>query len=249
MKVVKLGGSAITYKKGYKKARFGKIKELAKAIAVVWKKGGRDLIVVHGAGSFGHSVVLKHRINDGIQTERQRTGYADTHSACSELSLFVVNALIDEGVPAVSISPATIIRQKNRRIASFNETIVKEYLEAGYLPVLYGDMVLDTELGGSVCSGDQIMAWLGKNAEFLVFVTNVGGVLDDKGEIIPEITKDNFPEVSKHLKEAHKDVTGAMKGKLEELLGLDTVSYIIKAEPERLVEILLGKGTECTKIR
>lgn len=249
MKIVKLGGSAITDKKGYKKARPGKIEQMAQAISEVWKKGKKDLVIVHGAGSFGHMVVLKHDINDGIKTEKQRVGYADTHAACEELSLLVIKALVDKGIPAVSIPPSSIIKQKNKRISKFNDEVVRDYLSAGYLPVLYGDVVPDSELGGSVCSGDQIMAWLGKDAEFLVFVTKVGGVLDDQGSIIPEITKDNFKDISKHLKESKNDVTGAMKGKIAELLELDTTSYIVSAEPERLVSVLLGKKTTCTKVK
>ncbi|MBU0532093.1 isopentenyl phosphate kinase family protein [Candidatus Micrarchaeota archaeon] len=249
MKILKLGGSAITDKKAYKKARLGQIKKLAKVIAEIWKKGERDLVIVHGAGSFGHAVVLKHDINGGINSDKQRVGYADTHAACSELSLFVVKALIGEGVPAISIPPAVIIKQKNKRICEFREGILNDYLSADYLPVLYGDMVPDNELRGSVCSGDQIMAWLGKNAEFLVFVTNVGGVMDDKGNLIPEITKNNFEEVSKHLKESPNDVTGAMKGKIKELLDLNKTSYIVNTDPERVKALLMGKKTTCTKIK
>jgi len=250
MKILKIGGSVITDKSSYKKPSPEQIKQMAKAVAEVWNKGEHDLIVVHGAGSFGHPVVLKHEINEGIKDNPQRIGYADTHAACSELSLMLTKALIAEGVPAVSIPPAAIIRQKNKRIEEFHDAVVRDYLSRGYLPVLYGDMVPDSELGGSVCSGDQIMAWLGKDAEFLVFATNVDGVLDDKGNLIPKITKENFEEISKHLKETTGDVTGAMKGKIQELLEIGTTSYIVNAgKPNRVIEILAGKETTCTEVR
>ncbi|MBD3209807.1 amino acid kinase [Candidatus Micrarchaeota archaeon] len=249
MKIVKLGGSAITYKKGYRRARSGKIRELAKAMASLWKEGERNLVLVHGAGSFGHAVVLRHRINEGVHGDAQRLGFADAHASCSELSLIVVKELIAQGVPAVSIPPAAVLRQDNRRISEFRKEIIFDYLESGFLPVLYGDMVPDSSLGGSVCSGDQIMARLAGKDDVLVFVTNVGGVVDDRGNIIPEISAANFPEVSKHLRTARKDVTGAMKGKVEELLGLDTASYIVKADPERIKAVLKGKKTICTAIR
>ncbi len=250
MKILKLGGSAITEKSGYRKPRIDRINQIVKAIAEVWKEGERKLVIVHGAGSFGHAVVLKHGINEGIRTDEHRLGYADTHAACSELSLLVAKAFIDEGVPAVSIPPSSIIRQKNKRIIEFREDVVKDYLSAGYLPVLYGDMVPDEELGGSVCSGDQVMAWLGKEAEFLVFATDVDGVLDDKGELIPEITSGNFEEVSRHLKERKSDVTGAMKGKVGELLSLGTTSYIVNlAYPERVKALLRGQKALSTIVR
>ena len=249
MKILKIGGSVITDKSSYKKPAPDQIKQMAKVVAEVWNKGERELIVVHGAGSFGHPIVLKQRINEGIKDDSQRLGYADTHAACSELSIMLTKALIAEGVPAVPIPPAAIIKQKNKRIEEFHDDVVLDYLSAGYLPVLYGDMVPDSELGGSVCSGDQIMAWLGKRGDFLVFATNVDGVLDDKGNLIPEITSENFEDISRHLKETTGDVTGAMKGKIQELLGLETVSYIVNAaEPERVTAVLMGKSKTCTQI-
>lgn len=250
MKILKIGGSVITDKEGYKKPSPEHIARMAKVVAEVWKKGERDLIVVHGAGSFGHPVVIKHGINEGVKDDSHKLGYADTHAACSELSLMLTKALIGEGIPAISIPPSAIISQKKKRIEKFHDDVVREYLSAGYLPVLYGDMVPDSELGGSVCSGDQIMAWLGRKADFLVFATDVDGVLDDKGNLIPEITKENFKDVSIHLKERSKDVTGAMKGKLEELLGLGTTSYIANsAHPERIAAILQGEKALCTMVR
>lgn len=250
MKIIKLGGSAITDKAGYRKPQPESIKRLAHAIAEVWKGGARDLIVVHGAGSFGHALVLKHGIDGGISTDEQKLGFAETHAACSELSLIIANALIIEGIPAISIPPSSIIRQKDKRISVFHEDIVKGYLSKGFLPVLYGDMVMDETLGGSVCSGDQIMAWLGKEAEFLVFATDVDGVLDDKGEVVSEITKDNFEDISRHLKVSGNDVTGAMKGKIQELLGLGMTSYIMNAHhPERLIAILKKEKAVSTIVR
>lgn len=249
MKILKIGGSVITDKKGYKKPQHEQMKQMARAVGQVWSARERDLIVVHGAGSFGHALVQRHEINEGIQTDSQRFGYADTHASCAELSQLLVNAFLKENIPAISISPNSIIRQRNKRICEFNEDVIFNYLSDGYLPVLYGDMVPDLQLRGSVCSGDQIMAWLGRKADFLVFATNVDGVLDSKGRLIEEISQENYEEVLKHLRETKNDVTGAMKGKIEELLGLGTVSYIVNAAyPQRLIALLKGDKTICTEI-
>jgi len=254
MKILKLGGSVITKKAGYREPNKKNITLMAKTVAAIWKKGMRDFVLVHGAGSFGHALVVKHGINEGVKNTAQKLGYADTHAACSELSLLLVKALVDAEVPAISIPPALIIGQKDRRILRFDGKIVQDYLTSGYLPVLYGDMVPDIGLGGSVCSGDQIVAYLGKGAEFVVLATNVDGVFDDAGNLIPEITTSNFDEISKHLKDGPeggaKDVTGAMKGKLMELLALDTTAYIVNAaHPERIEDLMFGKATICTKVK
>lgn len=249
MKVLKIGGSFITKKSGYREPDADNLKNIAKTVATIWKRGIRDFILVHGAGSYGHPLVLKYGINNGIKNEQQKVGYADTHAACSELSLFLVDALISEGVPAISIPPAAIIQQKNKRIVKFN-TAVLDYTHHGYLTVLYGDMVPDKELGGSVCSGDQIVAYLGKTAEFVVLATNVDGVLDENGKVIPKITKKTFTDISRHLKHNERDVTGAMAGKIKELLALSTVSYIVNAAyPDRLEALMRGKEALCTEIK
>lgn len=250
MIVIKIGGSVITDKKGYEQSNMKNIEKAAKTIAKCWKEGIREIILVHGAGSFGHQHVEKYGINDGVKTESQKLGYADTHRACAKLSGMFVEKLVGNGVPAVSIPPAAIVKSRNRRIQSMETAVVFSYLKQGYLPVLYGDMVPDEELGGSVCSGDQIVAKLGKKADRIILGTNVDGVFDDRANIIPLITRENFPEIEKHLAAVSNDVTGGMGGKIRELLELDTPSYIFNAEDQDKLEALIkGKGVPCTVIR
>lgn len=250
LRLVKLGGSVITKKSGYKEPNIENIERLADMLARVWKKRKR-IIIVHGAGSFGHGPVVAHGISSGIKNERDRVGYAHTHSSCAYLSSLLVDALIKRRVPAVSIPTAVVVRQKNKRISRFDKKIVYEYLEKGFLPVLYGDMVLDEKIGGSVCSGDQIVAELGKDAEMIVFGTNVDGVLAD-GRVVGKITKKNFKKISAHLGGAETtDVTGGMKGKILEIMRTGKPAYVVNAlHPSRIEALLLGKKKPvCTEIK
>ena len=50
MKLLKLGGSIITNKEGWRVADLKVIEELAKVVARAWKKSSRDWVLVHGAG-------------------------------------------------------------------------------------------------------------------------------------------------------------------------------------------------------
>jgi len=249
MKILKIGGSVITDKSGFRKARPESIAGMAKAAAAIWKRGARDLVLVHGAGSFGHALVIKHGIESGVKNSQQKLGYADTHAACCELSSMLVAALIANGAPAVSIPPAMVLSLKDKRISRFDTRIVNDYLESGFLPVLFGDMAPDSVLGGYPCSGDQIVSYLGKGAELVVLATDVDGVLDDKGAIIPLITRRNLADVSRHLKPTGNDVTGGMKGKIGELLALDTVAFVVNgACPERIEAAFSGKPVPGTQI-
>lgn len=249
MQLLKLGGSAITKKSGWMAADRPAIARLALAVAKAWKAGRRDLIIVHGAGSFGHALVLKYGINNGARTQSQKAAVAKTHAACASLSSLVVDALHSKGVPAISIPPIAIIRSENRRIVKFDERPVFSCLRAGFLPVLYGDMVPDARLGHSVCSGDQIIAYLGRKASRLILASNVDGVLVG-GKVIPLITRRNFPSVSLHLRGSKSaDVTGGMAGKIKEMMRVGKPAFVVNAHrPERVEALLLGKKAVCTKI-
>ncbi len=250
MQILKLGGSAITKKSGYMAADKTGISRLASAVSQVWHKGCRNIILVNGAGSFGHAPVLRFGIGDGVRDGKQRLGFCMTHAAVASLSSLVVEELMRNGVPAIAIPPAAIISQKNRRISKFDTKVVLAYLKAGYMPVLYGDMVLDEKLGGSVCSGDQIVSYLGKGAKRVVLASNVEGILAD-GKLVPKITRKNFPEVKRHLSgSGAPDVTGGMAGKIAELLKVKAPCFIVSAhKPERVQALLLGKKAVCTEIR
>ncbi len=249
MQILKLGGSAITDKNKAQTANMEAIRSLAKAIARVWHSGVHDIVLVHGAGSFGHALVLEHKIDEGVHTDEQKLAAAKTHAACAKLTGLLANALLEEGVPAISLPPTLLIVQTNKRIVKFDQKKVLDCLAMGYLPILRGDMVPDTALGMSVCSGDQIASYLGKKAERIVLGTDVDGVLAD-GKVVPLITSQNFSEYEKHLgASGSPDVTGGMAGKIKELLAGKVSAYVANARhPERLEALLLGKKTICTQI-
>jgi isopentenyl phosphate kinase len=224
------------------------MQNIVSSIASIWAKGVRDILLVHGAGSYGHPLASKYGLSKGIQNEEGIYGFALTHSSCSELSNLLCNMLLEKRVPAISIPPSSIILQKNRRIVDFS-SIPIEYLENGFLPVLYGDSVPDTELLGSVCSGDQIVSYLSKDASLVALGSDVDGVLDENGNVIPEITTKNFSQASKSFKTVPGDVTGGMRGKVEELLSIKASSYLFNFNhPSRLEDLVFGRKTICTKI-
>ena len=75
MYILKLGGSVITDKT--KECSFKKqvMDNLAKNI----KKADKQIILIHGAGSFGHIQAKKYRLNEGYTSEGQIHGFSITH--------------------------------------------------------------------------------------------------------------------------------------------------------------------------
>lgn len=258
--ILKLGGSVLTDKNKYMTADRASITHLAKVIAQVRKKK-IGLIIVHGAGSFGHMPVKKYGIKDGIFTEQHKFGFADTANACSLLSQEIVGALLKEGVPAVSIPTVVLIKHTNKKIKRFDVGIVKDFLRAGYVPVMRGDMVLDDKIGGSISSGDEQVPYLARalKANRMVFGTDVDGIFtadpktNKNAKLILTITRKNIKEVVSALEEAKThDVTGGMKGKILEIISQARITPILivnAKKPERLRNALTGKKVEGTLIK
>lgn len=249
MIIIKAGGSVITKKNGFMQVDKKNIILIANLIQKLWKNGEK-ILLVHGAGSFGHPYAKKYSLKGKLTSKRQKIGFATTHYSCNLLSDYLLKELVNRDIAAISIPPSAIIEQKNGKIQK-TSNFIEQYLEAGFLPVLYGDMTLDNNLIGAVCSGDKIISYFAKKLKpkKIVLITDVEGVLDDKNKVIKKITQKNFSEISKYLYNRKGDVTGSMRGKIEELLSLDSTSYIVSYKKcSQIPDLIKGKKEFGTRI-
>ena len=259
--VLKIGGSAITNKSGYMEVDNDAIDAISKAIANAKKQKKFRLIIVHGVGSFGHAPVMKYNINNGLYSKKDFMGMAITHNSVSKLSTIVCESLIANDLPAVMMTPINVIEQKSKQITSFYKTQLVNLLDEGFIPVLYGDMVYDSELKGSVISGDVIVPHIAKELGTgkLVYISNVDGIftenpfINSNAKIIENITSENIDAVFQGLSGSNStDVTGGMKGKITRMLEYfdsDLDMYVINgAHPKRLEDVLVTGKTYGTRI-
>src|SRR3989337_3329869 len=110
--VLKIGGSVITDKNGDLAAKTEVINRLAEEVA---KANLKNLIVVHGGGSFGHPTAQKHGIKEGLKMDSQKVGFAETHHVMTVLNGLVMDALVWHNVPAVSVTPSSCVVTENGR--------------------------------------------------------------------------------------------------------------------------------------
>mgnify|MGYP002684126917 CR=1 FL=1 len=103
MILVKLGGSVITDKGRYRTFDPDTAGRLAEEIA----RTGQDVVIVHGAGSFGHILAKEHRLHLGISDGSQLLGASLVMSDVRELDLEVCRRLSAKGVRAVPLPPAS----------------------------------------------------------------------------------------------------------------------------------------------
>ncbi len=103
----------------------------------------------------------KYGIKNGYNEDpTQKLGFAETHHVMTVLNGLVMDALIWHEVPAVSVAPSSCMVTENGKVKFFNETVFKTMAKMTFTPVMYGDAVLDENLGFTVLSGDQLVAYL-----------------------------------------------------------------------------------------
>ncbi|HJK51619.1 MAG TPA: isopentenyl phosphate kinase [Methanocorpusculum sp.] len=213
--VLKLGGSVVTKKSEAGVIDTARIRDLAAQIAPVAKSV--PLVIVHGAGSCGHPEAKQYRIQEGV-TKSNAEGIAVTHFAVRRLNEEFVSLLRAEGVDAVCMHPFCTSLAKDGRLVYSGEEQIKALLALGVVPVLHGDVVMDTVRGACIVSGDQIVPAMAKAlcATRVGVATDVPGVLAGD-QVVPVITRENVGAIDLGCS-SNTDVTGGMRGKVEELL-------------------------------
>jgi isopentenyl phosphate kinase len=246
--IIKLGGSVITDKSKYKTPRTENITRLAREIA----ESGSHVIIIHGAGSYGHIIAKKHRLHDGYKSDDQYEGFAKVQKDVRELNLLVLNALHDAGIHAASIPPGNFTITENRAIQKIDTTAITRLIEIGQTPVTFGDIVLDESLKFSICSGDVLMLRIACELKIkrAIFVTDVDGILVDRtpaggyGVLANLECKDDLLCIHKPVGTVD-DVTGSIMGKADVMLKLikcGTASQLINGtKPGNLRDALEGK--------
>ncbi len=256
--ILKIGGSVITDKNGELTARTETINRLAEETR---KADIKNLIIVHGGGSFGHPTAQKYGINEGLKNDSQKVGFAETHHVMTVLNGLVMDALVWHSVPAFSIAPSCCVVTENGRIKFFEDKILKSLLKMGIIPVLYGDAILDEKLGFAVLSGDQIVSHLAMkfHADKIVIGMDTDGLYDAdpkvtrNAKLYSHLTLSELKKVkSKLTGSIAADVTGGMLGKITELVpaieqGIP-VMMVNAAKPNRVYEALVGDKGEGTFI-
>lgn len=225
--ILKIGGSVATYKNrsGFS-VRKSLLKKIAKSIKEAQKKEKFDLVLIHGAGAAGHQLARKYRLQKGTgKNEKKQHGAFLSRFTNQKLNVAVAESLYRGGLKIVSVHTASAIVQKNKKIFHCDFGIIKKSLTEEFIPLLYGEMVFDEELGMSICSGDAIAAYLTKKlgAKKIFFASDTEGIFDKDPHLFKNARlaeKISLKDIEKKIKlsESHNvDVTGGMSGKIKNL--------------------------------
>ena len=204
--IVKLGGSVITDKSKPFSYRSDVVSALAEEIASSDEKA----LVVHGGGSFGHTVAKQQGISSN-EAAATAAAVSKTRGAMYDLNSLLCRTMTESKLFPYSFSPFDVIVKAGKAPVS---QWLRGLLKSGLTPVTFGDVML-TSAGFKVLSGDLIVLELAKilEPERCVFALDADGVYEEGTRVI--IQELSPSRVRKLQVSEGEDVTGGMKLKLE----------------------------------
>ena len=256
---LKLGGSLITDKTRPHTPRIDVLDRLAGEIAAALKEAPQtSLLLGHGSGSFAHVPAKKYGTRQGVHTKDEWRGFLEVWREAAELDRLIVDSLTKASLPALSFPPSSMILARSGKLETWYTAPIEKALAAGLLPVVYGDVILDQDWGGTIFSTEELFVYLAHRlhpSRLLIAGIEPGVWADFPActRLIPQITPANFEEISVQLGgSAATDVTGGMASKVQTMLSLVSripglqVHVFSGLEPGNVEKTLLGKhiGTQ-----
>ncbi len=245
---LKLGGSLITDKTRPYTARFDKIAELAQEIhTAIQETPDLRLILGHGSGSFGHYAVKEHWTSpfipngDGQGGEGFWRGYSEVWYRASQLNRYLIDALHEAAIPCVAFPASGSASAENGHVKSWDISPVNTALQRNIVPVIYGDVAFDTQLGGVVLSTEVIMSYLAQhlNPKRILLAGLEEAVWSDfpaRRQKVAKLTPSSYDTSVNQLGGSHgTDVTGGMRSKVDQMLAL------VRQLPDISIQIFSGE--------
>ncbi|HEY3054484.1 MAG TPA: acetylglutamate kinase [Thermoanaerobaculia bacterium] len=224
MKVVKLGGSLLDDKT----RRAAALRD----IVADWN-AGREIVLVHGGGKHVDASLKKlgipKRSYGGLRITDDETLEVVVATLAGSVNKMLVAELTAMGVRSAGISGAdagTLVAEVHPpidgvdlghvgRVVSASGTLISAMLDCGILPVV--SSVAQGPNGALLnVNADSAAAAVASaiGATSLQFITDVAGLLDRNGSVVPSLTANDA-----HKLLASEIVTGGMKPKLQAALG------------------------------
>jgi isopentenyl phosphate kinase len=204
--LVKIGGSVLT-----DKARPLNFQDAdAHCVAADIRLSRTVPILVHGTGSWAKAIGRHHRRDGGVF--RDATGFQMTSWRIRRLQESLTAALRDEGVVCCPLAANAIFHRTGGVLDLYDTGPLTRLLDAGVSPLLSGDILVDGPGVFRVVSSDAITVAVARQMRVsdCVFATDVDGVWDSAGRLIPEVTETGLPVDDSD----RRDVTGGMSAKI-----------------------------------
>ena len=255
---IKLGGGLITDKGSMKKFDQKAVEKVVETLFSVYELGA-SLVLVHGAGSFGHLLAKKWGIANGLDIQKEREQWEAVRvirSDMRELNNLIIGKMEERGLECIGYPPSDWAKGTGARF--IGDISIFQGRCGQPIPVTFGDVVdTNDESKFGILSGDDLMLRLSTELQVTHSIFLIGdseGVLtgppdESDSELITQLGPDTKVK-GEH--DVEIDVTGGIGLKIERSLEIakvvEEVWIIDGREPGRVLELLASGETTGTKI-
>jgi len=239
---LKLGGSLITEKEKAYTARVERIRQIAEEVqAALKERPDLQVLIGHGSGSFGHYAAKDAGTRDGVFTSTQWKSFQQVWYAARRLNNIVIDEFNRIGLPVISLQPSAAITTEKHAICKWNTQPIIQSVKNGLIPIVYGDVIFDRELGGVILSTEDLFIHLIDRLKptLILIAGKEKGVYSDyplNKKMIPSITLKNREMFSESIQPSEAaDVTGGMQEKVNLMLA------VVKKKPDVQIQIFSGE--------
>lgn len=254
-----MGGGLITDKTQLKSIRENNITKVSKIISEILADGN-SVILVHGAGSFGHLEAKKWKLATGFDEETidaQRDAVKKVRNDMIELNRYVLDNLESFGMICKSHPPSLWADGLG---SEFNGDLSRfEVNNNKVIPVTFGDVVdVHDKREFGILSGDDLMVRICNEipeiSHCIFLLGDTEGLLtkppnQEGAKLIPIWSNDQ--EIS-GIHEKSQDVTGGIFLKAESASkicqNVSNVWMLDGRKPERMQELIKTGNTTGTKV-
>ena len=262
--MLKLGGSIITDVTGRSAALRNEIRRMLGEIDEARVSGDFDIIIGHGSGSFAHVPAKEYGVGEGLVNKDSRKGASITQHVAQDLDRILIAEGLDMGMGLFQFAPSSFLIAENGEVVGGMSDHIKSALESGFIPVVYGDVVIDRRKGVCIASTEKVMEAISGSLKVSKFImaTDVDGVFDKNpvenpsAALIESVDSSNIDAIVAETgtNSNRVDVTGGMRAKLLSMHRMVKNSraegYIINGRvPGRLRDVLLGRSVIGTVVR
>lgn len=222
---LKLGGSLITDKAQTETALTDRISFLLEDLKTYQLEHPHTMLLLgHGSGSFGHHAAAKHKTRDGIYDAAGRDGFMEVWRSARKLNEIILDIGQHLGLRLVAFPPSAGLLSADRIVQSWEVEPIYRAMDAGLIPVVYGDVVFDQVLGGTIFSTEELFSHLAdKFSPDRVLLAGLEAAVyadfPNNTQPIQHIGKDQALDDSLRAS-AHADVTGGMRSKVLQMQAL-----------------------------
>jgi len=222
---LKLGGSLITDKDQPETALIDQIDELLSQIAC-WHLANPNqrLLLGHGSGSFGHHAAAKFGTRQGVHTPEEALGYQQVWFSARKLNQIIIERAHVLRLPLVAFPPSAAITADDHEIQTWNLQPIAQSLEMGLIPLVYGDVVSDLAIGGTILSTEDLFVHLARaiRPNRILLAGRIKGVYADfpaNQHLLTHLSAQSEPFAFVRGS-ASQDVTGGMLTKVQSMQAL-----------------------------